>query len=130
MHDSFQPHGLKFTRFIYPWNSPGKNTGMGCHFLLQGNFSTQGSNSDLPNYRPILYHLSYQKWKSRFDTGKALPKSKLFFNLSKRIWVRNTRNQGKIHTLTHTQTHTETEEQREQREAVYSGQMQRVWASS
>ena len=30
-----------------PWNSPGKNTGVGCHFLLQGIFLTQGSNSCL-----------------------------------------------------------------------------------
>ena len=28
----------------YPWNFPGNNTGVGCHFLLQGIFSTQGSN--------------------------------------------------------------------------------------
>ena len=31
-------------RFLCPWNSPGRNTGMGCHFLLQGIFRTQGSN--------------------------------------------------------------------------------------
>ena len=30
-----------------PWNFPGKNTGVGCHFLLQGIFLTQGSNSHL-----------------------------------------------------------------------------------
>ena len=30
-----RPHGLKPTRFIYPWDSPGKNIGVGCHFLLQ-----------------------------------------------------------------------------------------------
>ena len=39
---------------------PGKNTGMGCHALLQGNFSIQGSNPDLPHYRWILYNLSHQ----------------------------------------------------------------------
>jgi len=32
------------TRLLCPWNSPGKNTGMGCHFLLQRIFPTQGSN--------------------------------------------------------------------------------------
>ena len=31
-------------RFLCPWDSPGKNTGVGCHFLLQGIFPTQGSN--------------------------------------------------------------------------------------
>ena len=40
-----QPHGLQSLRFRYPWNSPGKNTGVGTHSLLQGIFLTQGSNS-------------------------------------------------------------------------------------
>ena len=31
-----QPHGLQPTRLPRPWDSPGKNTGVGCHFLLQG----------------------------------------------------------------------------------------------
>ena len=30
------PHGLQPTRLLCPWNSPDKNTGLGCHFLLQG----------------------------------------------------------------------------------------------
>ena len=37
-------HGLKPTRLLCPWGSPGKNTGMGCHFLLQEIFLIQGSN--------------------------------------------------------------------------------------
>ena len=37
--DSLRPHGL-----YSPWNSPGQNTGVGSHFLLQGIFPTQGSN--------------------------------------------------------------------------------------
>ena len=41
-------------------DSPGKNTGMGCHDLLQGIFPTQGSNPGLPHCRQILYHLSHQ----------------------------------------------------------------------
>ena len=39
---------------------PGKNTGMGCHSLLQGIFLAQGSNPGLPHYRQTLYHLSHQ----------------------------------------------------------------------
>ena len=35
------------TRLLCPWDSPGKNTGVGCHFLLQGIFLTQGSNPHL-----------------------------------------------------------------------------------
>ena len=42
--DSLPPHGRQPTRFLCPWDSPGKNTGAGCHFLLQGIFQTQGSN--------------------------------------------------------------------------------------
>ena len=39
-----QLQGLYPTRFLYPWNFPGKDTGVGCHFLLQGIFPTQGLN--------------------------------------------------------------------------------------
>ena len=35
MSDSSRPHGLQPTRLLRPWDSPGKNTGVGCHFLLQ-----------------------------------------------------------------------------------------------
>ena len=38
------PHGLQPTRLLCPWDSPGKNTGVGCHALLQGIFPTQGWN--------------------------------------------------------------------------------------
>ena len=34
-------------RLLCPWGSPGKNTGVGCHFLLQGILPTQGSNPPL-----------------------------------------------------------------------------------
>ena len=37
------------------WNSPDKNTGVGCHFLLQGIFLTQRSNLDHQHCRQILY---------------------------------------------------------------------------
>ena len=35
MSDSVRPHRQQPTRLPYPWDSPGKNTGVGCHFLLQ-----------------------------------------------------------------------------------------------
>ena len=35
MSDSVRPHRWKPTRLPRPWDSPGKNTGVGCHFLLQ-----------------------------------------------------------------------------------------------
>ena len=40
---------------------PGKNTGVGCHALLQGIFPTQRSNPGLPHCRQTLYCLSHQK---------------------------------------------------------------------
>ena len=42
-----------------PWDFPGKNTGVGCHFLLQGIFQNQGSNLGVLHCRQILY-LSYK----------------------------------------------------------------------
>ena len=42
------------------WDFPGKNTGVGCHSLLQGIFPTQGLNLGLWHGRQIIYHLSYQ----------------------------------------------------------------------
>ena len=35
MSDSVRPHRQQATRLHRPWDSPGKNTGVGCHFLLQ-----------------------------------------------------------------------------------------------
>ena len=35
MSDSVRPHRRQPTRLPRPWDSPGKNTGVGCHFLLQ-----------------------------------------------------------------------------------------------
>ena len=50
-------------------DSPGRNTGMGCHFLLQGIFPTQGLNLYLLNCLQILYHLNHQgsPWSSLSD---------------------------------------------------------------
>ena len=54
MSNSFQPHGLTPTRLLgtFPWNFPGKNTGVGCHLLLQGIFPTQGLN---PSFLLLLH---------------------------------------------------------------------------
>ena len=62
------------------WNSPGKNTGVGNLFLLQGIFPTQGSNPGLPHCRWILYHLSHKgsprilEWVAYpFSSGSSWP---------------------------------------------------------
>ena len=53
------PWAVQPTKLLHPWGFPGKSTGVGCHFLLQGIFPTQGSNRGLPHCRP-LYRLSCQ----------------------------------------------------------------------
>ena len=40
-----------------------KNTGVGCHFLLQEIFSTQRLNPGLPHCREMFYHLSHQEMR-------------------------------------------------------------------
>ena len=47
-------------RFLWPWNSPGKNAAVGHHSLFQGIFPTQGWNPGLPHCRQMLYPLSHQ----------------------------------------------------------------------
>ena len=54
------PMDCKPRRLLCPWNSPGKNTGVGSHSLLQGIFSIWGSIPALPHCKQILYCLSYQ----------------------------------------------------------------------
>ena len=48
------------TKLLCPWDFQGKSTGVGCHFLLQGIFPTQGSNPGLSHCRQTLYCLSHQ----------------------------------------------------------------------
>ena len=59
---TLRSYGLWPARFLCPWNFPGKNTGMGCQFLYQGIFSTQGS-------KMCLLHL----WHWQVDSFTAMP---------------------------------------------------------
>ena len=52
------PMDCSLTRSLRPWDFPGKNTGVGCHFLLQEIFPTQGLNPGLLHCRQTLYGLS------------------------------------------------------------------------
>ena len=45
---------------LRPWDFPSKNTGVGCHFLLQEIFLTQGLNPGLLHCRQMLYRLRHQ----------------------------------------------------------------------
>ena len=74
---SLQSHGL--TRPC-PWNFPGKSTGVSCHFLLQVNFPTRGSNPRLPHGRQTLYPLSHQ--------GSPVP-NEIVKNKNLYVWLQN-----------------------------------------
>ena len=54
------PWTIQPARFLCPWNSLRKNTGVGSRSLLQGIFPTEGSNPGLLHCRQILYCLSHQ----------------------------------------------------------------------
>ena len=77
MSDSLQPCGL-----YTPWNSPGKNTGVGSLSLLQGIFPTQISNPGLPHCRRILSQQSHKgkprrlEWVAYpFSRGSSWPRN-------------------------------------------------------
>ena len=60
--DSLRPHGL-YTRLLRPWDFPGKNTGVGCHFLLQEICPTQGLNLEAEvdlSLEPLLLRLCHE----------------------------------------------------------------------
>ena len=71
--DSLRPHGLQPSRLLCPWDSPGKNTGVGCHALLQGIVLTQGLNPGLLHHRRILCRLSPQGSLSSFSSLPPSP---------------------------------------------------------
>ena len=93
--DYLQPHGLQFIKLFCPWNSPSQNTGVDCHFLLQGIFPTQGLN-------PCLQRLLH--WQA--DSLPVAPPGKpnllvpcnleKYFQLSQLLSVSN---MGNIHTF-------------------------------
>ena len=69
-------------------DSPGKNTGVGCHALLQRIFPNQRSNPGLPHYKQILYRLSHQEPK---NTGVGS------LSLLQRIFLTQESNQSLLH---------------------------------
>ena len=56
-----RPHELGPTRLFCPWNFPNKNIGVGCHFLMQGIFPTQGQNLCLLHWRAESLPLSHRE---------------------------------------------------------------------
>ena len=69
MPDFATPYTVARQALLSVWNSPGKNTGVGVHFFLQGIFLTQGSNLCLLHCSQILYYLS-QPGKPRIRNGR------------------------------------------------------------
>ena len=95
------PHGLYPTQLLCPWDSPGKNTGLGFHFLLQGIFQAQGSNLhflSLPCCRQILYH-----WATGEAPFHFVPKLTLVFTPVSR----NLANLNRVIVLAHKTSATE-----------------------
>ena len=74
-----------------PWDFPGKNTGMGCHFLLQGIFQTQRSNPSLLHllhWQAVLYHQHHLgspgvMWDWTLSPAWALPISPMLATVSR-----------------------------------------------
>ena len=85
--DSLWPHWLQPSSLLCPWNFPGKNAGVGCHFLLQGIFLTQGSNPYLLRFlcqqvdslplshlrSPLQYNGMEVKKHHAFREGQVVP---------------------------------------------------------
>ena len=79
----WHPMDCSLPGFLVRGDSPSKNTGMGCHALLQGIFPTQVSNPGFPHCRQILYHLSHQEsprileWVAfPFSRGSSQPRDR------------------------------------------------------
>ena len=84
MSNSLRPQGLQPTKFLCPWNSPGKNTGVGSHSLLQGIFLTQGLNLGLLHCRQIFFLLSE-------PPGKHCPTAPTMQNKKFKVWKNKTK---------------------------------------
>ena len=76
--DSLPPHGLQPARLLCPWDSPSRNTGRGCHFLLQGIFLTQGLNLRLLHWKMNSLPLSH------LESSRILLSSSFFRGL---YWI-------------------------------------------
>ena len=96
MFDSVQPHRQQPTRLPCPWDSPGKNTGVGCHFLLQC-MKAKSENEvaqlcptlpdpmvcSLPAYQRLATSLNKTQQQSD-KSGSTDPKEQV--NLNERSW--------------------------------------------
>ena len=95
MSNSVRPHRWQPTRLCRPWDSPGKNTGMGCHFLLQ--CMKVKSESEVAQSSPTLSYpwtAAYQGPPSmgfsrqQYWSGLALPSPKRCLRLGKKVMTK------------------------------------------
>ena len=85
MSESLWPHGLQPARRLCPWNFPGTNTEVGCHFLLQGIFPMQGSNAGV---KPMS--LASPVLPGKFFTTAPLGRSDHINRYRKSFWKNST----------------------------------------
>ena len=64
---------------LCPWDFPGKNTGVGCHFLLQGIFLTQGSNSGVLHWPADSLPQNLQGSPANLNTFYIFLQNNLYF---------------------------------------------------
>src|SRR5574339_356804 len=94
MSNSVQPHRQQPTRLPHPWYSPGKNTGVGCHFLLQ--CMKVKSESEVAQLCPTLSD----------PMDRSLPGSSVHGIFQARVLEWGAIAFSNTHTHTHTHTHT------------------------
>ena len=97
--DSVKPQGLQPSRLLCPWDFPGKNTGVGCYFLLQETFLNQGSNPGLQHCRQILYCLSqcpHSQWHKEANSDVLNPRSVVILFCSTFLIPRNRQEESRL----------------------------------
>ena len=73
-------------RLLCPWDFPGKDTGVDCHFLLQGIFLAQGSNQGLLHCRQILNRLSSGNKQKSVSWINSFTNQMIFIDLNVKGW--------------------------------------------
>ena len=79
-----KPRGLLPARLFCPWDSPGKNTGVGSHCLLQGFFPTQGSNE---HFLPLLHRLYHCAPWEALSRVRCLSCALWLWEAFRNLWV-------------------------------------------
>ena len=80
LSDSVWPHRRQPTRLPHPWDSPGKNTGVGCHFLFQ--CMKVKSETEVAQSCPTLPNLAWEiPWRgAQWATVHGVPKSQTIYS--------------------------------------------------